>query len=86
MGIFIKKNTATGIFHVAVFALRGFCDLLFEKVVVDVCFLFIPPSGTKQAVNVALIAKVIGCIIALALFFGVSFSFCWVSGVCQVRL
>ena len=38
MGIFIKKNTATGIFHVAVFALRGFCDLLFEKVVIDVCF------------------------------------------------
>lgn len=34
----------------------------------DVCFLFIPPSGTKQAVNVALIAKVIGCIIALAFF------------------
>ena len=28
---------------------------------------FIPPSGTKQAVNVALIAKVIG-IIALAFF------------------
>lgn len=52
----------------------------------DVCFLFIPPSGTKQAVNVALVAKVIGCIIALAFFFGVSFSFCWVSGVCPVRL
>ena len=52
----------------------------------DVCFLFIPPSGTKQAVNVALIVKVIGCIIALAFFFWVSLSFCLVSGVCPVRL
>lgn len=52
----------------------------------DVCFLFIPPSGTKQAVNVALIAKVIGCIIALALVLWVSLSFCLVSGVCPVQL
>lgn len=51
----------------------------------DVCFLFIPPSITRQAVNVALIAKVLG-IIALAFFFWVSLSLCLVSGVCQVRL
>lgn len=43
----------------------------------DVCFLFIPPSGTKQAVNVALIAKVIGCIIVLALVLWVSLCFAW---------
>lgn len=47
---------------------------------------FIPPSGTKQAVNVALIAKVIGCIIVLALVLWVSLSFRLVSGVCPVRL
>ena len=37
---------------------------------------FIPPSGTKQAVNVALIVKVLG-IIALALVLWVSLCFAW---------